>query len=93
MKTKVGNYYVFLRVEDFWDKVNYYKSLGRRWIAESHLDYNPIVTQDDMPVTLNIDSSSMMHGIVNNHLDVYLKDTTYQMLYREERLKIILGEK
>lgn len=28
MKTKVGHYYVFIDVNDFWQKVNYWKDKG-----------------------------------------------------------------
>ncbi len=95
MKTKYGHYYVFLDVDDFWNKVKYWKSKGYLWIQESHIDYTPKVIQNDMPVVLNVDeNSTMMYGVVSFHREKYFSDPTFVKLYnkklRELKLKRIL---
>ena len=96
MKTTIGHYYVFFDIDDFWKKVNYWKSKGIIWVHESHPDYNPILTKKDLPCVLNVDSCSMLLGIINTHKERYFNDPFFIKIYnqslREYKLRKIENE-
>lgn len=87
MKTDIGHYYVFFSIEDFWKKVNYWKSKGIYWIHSNYADYNPNVTQDDLPCVLNVDKNSMLFGKINIYKDKYFKDELFIKIYNKELRK------
>ena len=59
-------YHIFHTADDFWKAVNHYKSLGYTWIQESYFDYNPKITDSDMPIILNADENkTMMFGLMS----------------------------
>jgi len=90
MKTKVGHYYVFFSLVDFWEKVDYWTSKGHKWIHNAQ----PIVPKNVLPVVLNVDDTTIMHGIIEKHKEKYFEDPTFVKLYnkslREYKLKRIL---
>jgi len=83
MKTKIGHYYVFFDINEFWKKVNYWKSKGRVWIQENHKDYNPEVDISDLPVVLNVDSKYILHGIINFNRHRYFSDPLFLKIYNQ----------
>ena len=91
MKTEVGHFYVFVNSEDFWEKVKYWKSEGYYWIHESHPDYNPNITQEDMPCALSVSKDdsgpTMMHGIVKYNRERYFANDMFVKLYKQEMRK------
>jgi hypothetical protein len=90
MKTEVGHYYIFFNIDDFWNKVNYWKSKGCTWLIESHMDYKPTLIQEDMPIVLNVDNNSMMFGRIDNHRQRYFSNPTFVKLYNKELRKLKL---
>jgi len=65
-------YHIFHKVEDLWLQVEEYKKQGFIWVQESHFDYKPNITQDDMPVVLNADDDkTMMFGKVSMYKHRY----------------------
>ncbi len=91
-------YYIFHDEKDFWKKVNDLKSIGYTWIQESHFDYNPTVTQKDIPVILNIDEQkTMMFSIIDYYKSKYFSDPEFVRLYsislRKKKLETILNGK
>lgn len=91
MKTEHGNYYIFFNSDDFWKKVQYWKLRGRVWIIEPHPDYNPQLRDKDFPCVLNVDSKSMMFGVIFNfNKDKYFSDPIFVKLYNKELRKLKL---
>ena len=90
------NYYIFFNIEEFWDKVNYYKSKNILWLCDEHVDYNPNIVQEDMPCVLSVDDS-MIYGIISTNKKTYFSNLTFMKIYntklREIKLKRILNEK
>jgi len=91
MKTKVGHFYVFLSLDEFWEKVNYWKSKGFYWVFENHPDYNPTVEKKDLPLVLSIDSHTMGFGSAATTIrERYFSDPTFVKLYNIELRKLKL---
>ena len=93
MRTDNGYYYVFLNEKDFWDKVNYYKSLGCRWVFDS----DPCVTLEDMPVVLSVDfpftvNPKMIHGVVKFYESRHFEEPKFVELYKQEQRKLKLNK-
>ena len=89
MKTKIGHYYIFFTVEDFNEKFLYWKSQGRKWIND-HKD--PVLKPSQLPCVLNVDSRTMMHGIVNDkYFTVKSFPEMYKSEFRKHQLKKILN--
>ncbi len=87
-------YHIFHKVEDFWLQVEEYKKQGFTWVQESHFDYKPNITQNDMPVVLNADDEkTMMFGIVSLYKQRYFKFPSFAKEFnkslRKEKLKEI----
>jgi len=87
MKTAIGHYYVFFTVEDFWNKVNYWRSKGISWVQENHPNYNPIIKEDDLPFVLNVDSVNMGWGKIEAHRKKYFESTLFVKIYTVELRK------
>jgi hypothetical protein len=94
MKTKVGHYYVFFNLDDFWYKVNYWKSKGYHWIQERHMDYNPKINKNDLPVVLSVTKDgmgkTMMFGIVEYYKEQYFSYPIFVKIYNIELRKLKL---
>lgn len=92
------SFHIFHSADDFWKTVNEYKNIGYTWIQESHFDYNPKVTQNDMPCVLNADDNrTMMFSIIELYKDRYFKDPKFVILYnqslRKKKLETIYGKR
>lgn len=75
-------YHIFHTAKDFWNQVNIYKSEGYTWIQECHFDYNPTITENDMPIILNADNSkTIMFSIIGFHKKRYFSDPEFVKLY------------
>lgn len=90
MKTKIGHYYVFFTLEDFWNKVNYWKSKKIYWVEENHPDYKPNISQYDLPCVLNVDKKYMGWGKIETHKERYFKIPLFVTLYTKELRKLKL---
>lgn len=91
-------HYIFHDEKDFWKTVYEYKNIGYTWIQESHFDYNPTVTQKNMPVILNVDENkTLMFSIIELYKDRYFKDPNFVILYnkslRKKKLEVIYGKR
>lgn len=87
MKTETGNFYIFFNSEDFWKKVNFWKSKNRVWNIDSHPSYNPTIREKDFPCVLNVDDDTMMYGIINSCSESYFSDPFFVKLYNKELRK------
>lgn len=87
MKTEIGHYYVFFNIDDFWKKVNYWKSKGVFWVQESHPSYNPTLNEDDLPCVLSVDSSSMGFGKIEPNRKKYFESKLFVKIYTSELRK------
>ena len=88
MKTKTGHYYVFFTIEDFWNKVNYWKSKGYYWLQESHPSYNPTLNEYDLLCVLSVDDyKTMLHGVVNFDKERYFRSELFVKIYTTELRK------
>jgi hypothetical protein len=84
-------YHVFHTAEDFWKKVKMYKTSGYCWIQENHPQYDPIVTDIDMPCVLNADDKkTMMYGNIEIHKDKYFADPKFLIMYNKSLRKLKL---
>lgn len=87
MKTDIGYYYVFFSIDDFWKKVNYWKSKGIYWINCNHADYNPNITQQDLPCVLSVDNYCMLCAKVAANDSFYFKNQSFIKIYNSELRK------
>jgi len=87
-------YHIFHTADDFWKAVAHYKSLGYSWIQDSHFwdpvfsnsmdNYNPKVTDSNMPVILNADENkTMMFGLMSRYKYRYMSDPKFVELYNK----------
>jgi hypothetical protein len=82
-------YHIFHTTKEFWKQVKIYKSKGYTWVQESHFDYDPNVTDNDMPVVLNSDNQkTMMFGIINGPFkERYFSDPKFVKIYNNSLRK------
>jgi hypothetical protein len=98
MKTRSGHFFIIFDVDDFWEKVDYWKSKGKLWIMDYQENYSPRVCQDDMPVVLSIDNFTMMFSkIITGDENPYFSDPRFVKLYKKElrkrKFKRLINEK
>lgn len=87
-RKKLMPYHIFHNAEDFWQKVKMYKTIGYVWIQENHPQYDPYITDIDMPCVLNADDKkTMMCGNINAHRDRYFKDPKFVSLFNQSLRK------